>query len=123
MRDVLFSLLAGLASSLRTRVSLRLEILALPTPTRSSPKNRAPATTACHLRPVLVGGPLSRLEQLAQGARDRQARNGHRVAPKRIPVLLELEEPTPHWSTWYPEKDPRVDPRCALGSAETARGI
>src|SRR5262245_56823864 len=42
--------------------------------------------------PALVGSPCSPLAELAQDSPGGQARDGHRLASKRIPVLLELEE-------------------------------
>ena len=43
--------------------------------------------------PALVGSPGSPLAELAQDPHGGQARDGHRLASKKIPVLLELEEP------------------------------
>jgi hypothetical protein len=92
MCALLISLLAGLTSTLRTRASLQFEILAL-RPTGRSPAQRAKACPASAMGPALVGSPCSPLAELAEDPHGGQARDGHRLASKRFPVLLEMEEP------------------------------
>jgi putative transposase len=74
-----------------------------------------------------VGNVPSSLAGVAQVARDRQTRYGHRLASKRFPALLDVEEPSrAHRTTGDGEEDSRADPRHerferTLGSAEAAR--
>src|SRR4029453_5334589 len=79
--------------------------------------------------PALVGSPCSSLAELAQDPYGGQARDGHRLASKRIPALLEMEEPPGTGGTTAGlEGNPRPDPRNELrqrplGCTEVARGI
>ena len=64
-----------------------------PSPAGRSPAQQTKAMSASGMGPALVGSPCSPLAELAQDPHGGQARDGHRLASKRIPVLLELEEP------------------------------
>src|SRR4029434_4976400 len=93
-----------------------------------SPAQQAKACPASGMGPALVGSPCSPLAELTQDPHGGQARDGHRLASKRIPVLLELEEPPgTDGTTGCLEGNPRLDPRHefrqrALGRTEAARG-
>src|SRR4030095_12357348 len=127
MCAVLISLLAGLTSTLRTRASLQFEILALRHQLAVLQRNKR-RRVRLRVWDRLVGSPCSPLAELAQDPHGGQARDGHRPASKRIPVLLELEEPPgTDGTTGCLEGNPRPDPRHelrqrALGRTEAARG-
>src|SRR5262245_65905656 len=80
------------------------------------------------MTPALVGSPCSPLAELAEDRHGGQARDGHRLASKRMPALLEREEPPGTGGTTAGlEGNPRPDPphelrQCALGRTEAARG-
>jgi hypothetical protein len=69
-----------------------------------------------------VGSPPSPLARMAQGPHAGQARDRHQLAPKKIPALLEMEEPPEtDRSTRSIKRNPRPDPthefrKRALGS-------
>src|SRR4029450_3975800 len=97
-------------------------------PAGHSPAEQTKADAASGLGSALVGSPRSPLAGMAQGPHPGQARDGHRLASKRIPALLEMEEPPgTDGTTAGLEGNPRPDPRHehrqrALGRTEAARG-
>ena len=109
MRSVVVSLLLTLRVSLRDRAALQLEILALRhqlhVVNRSRPQ-RLRLTQADRMLWVWLS---KRLGRMAGSHRDRQARDGPRLAPSRLPALLDVEEPTPPGSTGRSSGRPPVD--------------
>ena len=100
MRSVIVSFLLTLRASLRDRAALQLEILAL----RHQLQVVEPITAASDCGSPMRTGMLwvwlsRRLGRMAGRPRDRQARDGPRLAPPRLPALLDVEEPTPNGST------------------------
>jgi hypothetical protein len=52
-----------------------------------------PSTSPANLVPGPLGLPFAALARLAFGPADREARDGHRLAPQGISALLDVEEP------------------------------
>jgi hypothetical protein len=94
MFALFFSLLASLQSCFRTRAVLHAELLALRHQLlvleRSSRDRRSRLS---NLGPGPLGLPFAALARLAFGPADREARDGHRLAPQEISALLDVEEP------------------------------
>ena len=87
---ILPTLFAIFRSVFRSRIALELENLALRQPAQCPETVRQTAAPdAC--RSLFMGRALARLEKLAIGARRRPARDGHRVAPPGISLVLDLE--------------------------------
>ena len=79
-------------------------------------------------RPAALGLVVTNLESVADGTRDRQAGNGHRVASTRIPCLLGVEKPASVGSADRLSGGSRADPhdvggQPALGCASHSRGV
>src|SRR5688572_19554644 len=109
MRSVIVSLLLTLRVTLRDRAAMQLEILALRHQLHVINRSRpaAPAAHAC--RQNAVGLAVQTLERMADSSRHRQTRDGPRLAPSRLPALLDLEEPTPRRSTGHSSGCPPVN--------------
>src|SRR5260221_14165684 len=45
--------------------------------------------------PLALGRALAWVDRMASGARHRQAWNRHRLAPTRVPTVVDVEKPTP----------------------------
>src|SRR5262245_27674224 len=71
----------------------------------SPPPGSCPQEVSARPRSSEVGGPpalglaLALLVAMAFGVAYREARNGHRLAPQRIPSLLDLEKWAPY--SWH----------------------
>ena len=61
---------------------------------RGTPALSQEATKADRNRPYSVGLAMRRLERVAICLGDRQAGNGHRLAPERLLPFLDMEDPT-----------------------------
>ena len=93
MCAVLTSLLAGLTSTLRTRASLQFEILALRHQLTVLQRNKR-RRVQLRVWDRLLWVALVRLwPNWRKTLMVVKPETGHRLASKRIPVLLELEEP------------------------------
>lgn len=56
-----------------------------------------------------VGPTLAPLDRMANGARDRQAGDGDRLAPTRLPTVVDVEESAPPGTTDRARRRPRAD--------------
>jgi hypothetical protein len=99
MMSVLLSLVRTLGTLARSRSALQLEILALPAPTGGAAAHPITAGAAREEGPVPLGPARPRLDRMANGARDRQAGDRHRLAPTGLPAVVDLEESPPHGAT------------------------
>ncbi len=81
----------SIRSWFRTRASLQVEILASPPPGRRPQEVSAPPASSKLWGPTALGWAIAHLVAMALGVAYCEARNGHRLAPQRIPPLLDLE--------------------------------
>jgi len=83
-----------------------------PPPDRGTPALSQEATEADCGRPYSVGLAMRNLERLAICFGDRQAGNGHCMAPEGLSPFLDMEDPTrPGRTTSSSKKGPRSDPK------------
>ena len=81
--------------------------------TPTSGAGTLPPTACCssdRSRPHALGLVLAHLDRMAGGARSRATGHRRRVAPARVPPVLDLEEPTPPGSAKHTGRCPRLDP-------------
>ena len=67
-----------------------------PTPTARAESVAITTRSADTSRPSALGLAVAALDRMATGARPRAAGDRRRMAPPRLPPVLDLEEPTPH---------------------------
>src|SRR5207249_3870205 len=105
MMSVLISVLAALRGLIRSRAALHLEVLALRHHVAAVPTSTAaPGESG----PVALGG-VTRMGRLANGRRDREARDRRRLASPGLPLILDKEKsPTPRATARRP-RYPRPD--------------
>jgi hypothetical protein len=89
--SVLLSLLLALRSTARSRAALHLEILALRHQLAVVNRSRAQAPSADHRGPRAVGMVVARLERVAAEPAPGRAGDRPRVAPTRVPTVLDVE--------------------------------
>ena len=63
-----------------------------------------------------LGVVVAAVERLADGARPRQAEHRTRLAPTRLPPVLDVEESVPHGSASRGSRGPRVDSSMAMAN-------
>src|SRR5712692_9409651 len=80
-----------------------------------------PASTAREDRPVALGRALPHLVRMANGTRDRQAGDRHRLAPTGLPTLVDLEEPPPPGAPDRAGRRPCVDSHDVTGKPALGR--
>ena len=97
MRSVVVSLLLTIRVSLRDRAALQLEILALRHQLHVVNRSRPPRLRLSPADRHAVGLAVESLERMAGSYRDRQTRDGPRLASSRLPAVLDVEKPTPSW--------------------------
>jgi len=93
MMSVLISLLATVRGLVRSRAALHAEVLALRHQLLVASAVATATATARERRPLALGVAVAFVARLARGARDCQARDGHRLAPPKLPLVLDMEEP------------------------------
>jgi hypothetical protein len=125
--SVVVSVVFALRSAASSRAALHLEIIALRHQVAVLNRSRPPRLRLTAVDRV-VWAAVAGLERLAGGARPRQAGHRTRLAPTRVPPVLDLEESVPYGSSSRGSRGPRVDSsndrrECALGSATHSWGI
>ena len=119
MASVVVSLVFTLRSAARSRAALHLEVLALRH--HVGPESLAPlATSSDRGRSGSLGVAVAGVERLAAGAHPRQAGHRTRLAPTRVPPVLDVEESVPYGSSSRRSRGPRVD--SSHGHRESALG-
>jgi hypothetical protein len=103
MSSALISGLAMLRGVVRSRAALHLEVLALrhQLPVLQTVPT-APAAP-CQDGPMAVGVAVPLVERLANGTRDREAGNRHRLASQGLPPFLDVEESPEDRATASPD--------------------
>jgi hypothetical protein len=69
----------------------------------------AAAVAACEDGPLALDGALERVDRVARSARHRDTGDGDRVAPPRLSVVLDMEEPPAHRPTDRARRRARAD--------------
>ena len=119
MMSVILSLLLTLRTWAHSRAALQLEVLALRHQLQVLQAEAAKVATR-EGGPLALGPAFAHLDRMANGARDRQARDCHRLAPTRLPAVVDLEKPAPHRATDGAGRHP--DPDSHDGASESALG-
>jgi hypothetical protein len=120
MISVLISLLQTLRGLAQSRAVLHLEVLALRHQLQAA-ANTPSASTPRDGGPLALGVAGARVDRVANGAGDRQAGDGDRVAPLRVPVGLDLQEPEADRSAGRASERPDVDSHDVTGQPVVGR--
>src|SRR2546427_2037721 len=80
-----------------------------------------PAGAAREDGPLALGPALAPLDRMADGARHRQARDGHRMAPTRFPIVVDTEESASPRAPDCARQHPHPDSRNGRGEPALGR--
>src|SRR2546425_3997124 len=72
-------------------------------------------------RPLALGRARAPLDRVANGARNRQTGDRHRLAPTGLPAVVDLGEPAPPWATDGARRRPHADSHDVAGEPALGR--